>query len=62
MPLAALVLASFCSAAFALPRAYGAPIFPLPCLAGEPVRGGVRDGPHSDNRGGVAPTTVTLTP
>src|SRR5215212_6219412 len=25
---------------FALPRAYRAPIFPLPCLAGEPVRGG----------------------
>ena len=24
---------------FALPRAYGAPVFPLPCLAGEPVRG-----------------------
>src|SRR5215213_8531469 len=25
---------------FALPRAYRAPVFPLPCLVGEPVRGG----------------------
>jgi hypothetical protein len=32
-------VAPSCSAASALPRAYGAAVFPLPCLAGEPVRG-----------------------
>jgi hypothetical protein len=67
MPLAALVLPSSCSAAFALPRAYGAAVFPLPCFAGNPPGEEVRDGSHVDNRGGgnrggVAPTAAPLRP
>jgi hypothetical protein len=48
MPLGALVLppsCSACSAAFALPRAYGAAVFPLPCLAGNPSGGGGESSP-----------------
>ena len=50
----------------AFPPRYGAPVFPLLCLAGGTRPGEeVRDGSHSDNRGGcdrggVAPTAVTL--
>src|SRR5215213_8775747 len=40
MPLVALVLPSSCSVAFALPRAYGAAVFPLPCFVGNPPGGG----------------------
>src|SRR5215217_2210066 len=53
---------------FALPRAYGTPAFPLPCLAGGTRPGEeVRDGPHANNRrccnrGGVAPTAPPLRP
>jgi hypothetical protein len=39
LPLAALALPIVPGAAFALPQSYGASAFPLPCLAGEPVRG-----------------------
>ena len=48
-----------------MPRAYGAPVFPLRCLTGNPSGEEVRDGPHSDNRCGgnracVAPTAAPL--
>jgi hypothetical protein len=52
-------------AAFALPRAYGAAAFPLPCLAGNPSGEEVRDGSHDSNRGrgnrgGISPTALRL--
>src|SRR5215203_4729352 len=54
-----------CGAAFALPRAHGAPVFPLPASRGTRPGEEVRDGPHGGNRcggdrGGVVPTAVLL--
>src|SRR5215212_3124820 len=50
---------------FALPRAYRARAFPLPCLARNPSEEEVRDGSHADNRGrgnrgGLSPTALRL--
>jgi hypothetical protein len=58
-------VAPSCSAALALPRAYGTPVFGLPCLGGTRPGEEVKDGPHGDNRGGgnrcgVAPTSAPL--